>query len=73
MEARHGSYKGYSLGCALVWVIILAITAGADESKRRTIQLTCAGWWLDWLSAAIGRQVYPPPRRWLGRDPNGVS
>jgi hypothetical protein len=30
----------------LVWLIILAIAAGADESKRRTIQLTCAGWWL---------------------------
>ena len=62
MRAGHGSYKRYSFGCMLVWIIVLAIAAGADESKRRPIQLTCAGWWLGWLSATIARHVYPPPR-----------
>ncbi len=39
-----GSYKAYSFGCALVWLIVLAIAAGTDVSERRTSQLTCAGW-----------------------------
>jgi hypothetical protein len=70
MHAGLRSYKAYSFGCVLVWLIILAIAAGADESKRRTIQLTCAGWWLGWLSATIARQVYPPPR--YGEARSGV-
>ena len=57
MHAGRRSYEAYSSGCALVWLVILAITAGTYESKRRTIQLTCAGW----LSATIARQVYPAP------------
>ena len=69
VEGR-GSYEAYSFGCVLVWLIILAIAAGADESKRRTIQLTCAGWWLGWLLATIARQVYPPPR--CGEARSGV-
>jgi hypothetical protein len=54
----------------LVWLIVLAIATRADDSKRRTIQLTCAGWWLGWLSATIARQVYPPPR--YGEARSGV-
>jgi len=70
MHAGRGSYKWYSFGCMLVWLIILAIAAGADESKGRTLQLTCAGWWLGWLSATIARQGYPPPR--YGEARSGV-
>jgi hypothetical protein len=68
MHAGLRSYKAYSFGCVLVWLIILAIAAGADESKRRTIQLTCASWWLGWLSATIARHVYPPPSRGEARS-----
>ncbi len=55
MHAAHRSLKAYSFGCALVWLIVLKIAAGADESKRRTIQLMCAGWWLGWRSETIAR------------------
>ncbi|HXY44146.1 MAG TPA: hypothetical protein VEH29_08150 [Acidimicrobiales bacterium] len=66
MKARRGSYTSYGIGCALVWLVILAITSvTTDESKRRTIRMACAGWWLGWLSATTARYVYPPPRRWL--------
>ena len=64
MQVRRNTYTGYSIGCAVAWLVGLAIaTRVADESKRRAIRLTCAGWWLGWLSATIARQVYPPPLR----------
>ena len=59
---RPRSYKAHSFGCVLVWLIALGIAAGADEQKRRTIRLTCAGWWLGWRSATIARNVHPQAR-----------
>ncbi len=65
MQARLKSYPAYGIGSAVAWLVVLAITTRtADEKKRRTIRLACAGWWLGWLSATIARQVYPPPLRW---------
>ena len=65
MRVPSKSYTAYGIGCVVTWLAILAIAAGAaDEAKRRTIRLTCAGWWLGWVSATIARQVYPPPLRW---------
>jgi hypothetical protein len=65
MRTRLKTYTAYGIGSAVAWLVILAIATGAaDESKRRTIRLTCADWWLGWLSATIARQVYPPPLRW---------
>jgi hypothetical protein len=34
-----------------------------DVQTRNTIRLTCAGWWLGWVSASIARVVYPPPTK----------
>ena len=59
---RPGGYKAHSFGCVPVRLIALGIAAGADEQKRRTIRLTCAGWWLGWLSATIARNVHPQAR-----------
>jgi len=71
MQTRLRSYGAYSIGCVVVWLIILATaTVAAEESKRRRIWLTCAGWWLGWLSATIARQVYPPSHR--GEAPSGA-
>ncbi len=68
MRIRRRTYAAYSIASAVVWLIILGISARiADENKRRTIRLTCAGWWLGWLSATIARHVYPPPPRWRAR------
>lgn len=65
MHASTRSYAAYGIASALAWLVVLAVTARtADEGKRRAVRLTCAGWWLGWLSATIARQVYPPPRRW---------
>lgn len=62
MKARRSSYTIYGIGCAIVWLVILAIantTAGRD--KRRTINVVCGGWWIGWLSASIARHVYRSP------------
>jgi hypothetical protein len=64
MRAPRGSYGRYGVGCALAWLVALAVAARVpDEGKRRAVRITCAGWWLGWLSATIARQVYPPPGR----------
>lgn len=65
MRGRSKTYAGYSVASAVAWLVVLAAAAGvADDSKQRSIRVTCAGWWIGWLSATIARWVYPPPRRW---------
>jgi threonine/homoserine/homoserine lactone efflux protein len=60
MKGRLHSYKGYSIGCAVVWaVILIAVAMSKDESLFHTISLVCGGWWLGWLSATIARSIYP--------------
>lgn len=58
------TYTGYSIGCAIVWAVILAVVStAADAATRRTLLLVFGGWWIGWLSATIARAVYPPPKR----------
>lgn len=60
---RRNTYTGYSIGCAAVWAVILAVVSTeADDTKRRTILLVFGGWVMGWLSATIARSVYPPPK-----------
>jgi hypothetical protein len=62
---KERTYKRYGTACAVVWLVVLAVTTrSADPDKQRTIRVVCGGWWLGWLSATIARHVYPPPRRW---------
>jgi hypothetical protein len=57
------TYTAYSVGCAVVWAVILAVVwAEAGEIKRHTIALVFGGWVIGWLSATIARVVYPPPK-----------
>jgi hypothetical protein len=64
MRWRRNSYTGYSIGCAIVWAILLAVVSAApDTDTRHKVALVFAGWWIGWLSATIARAVYPPPRR----------
>ena len=64
MRRHRNTYTGYSIGCAIVWAIILAVTsAEASDAFRRTIMLVFGGWVIGWLSATIARAVYPPPKR----------
>lgn len=68
LRRRFGTYTSYSIGCAIVWGIILAVVwAEADEATRRTYALLFGGWVIGWLSATIARVIYPPPKKWETR------
>jgi hypothetical protein len=68
MKRFSHTYTGYSIGCAIVWAVILAaVSAKADNAARHTYLLVFGGWVFGWLSATIARMVYPPPKRHLGR------
>jgi hypothetical protein len=63
MRDRRGTYAAYSIGCAVVWAVLLAIVAAKGETaKLRTITLVCCGWWIGWTSTTIARHLYPPPK-----------
>ncbi len=53
---------GYSIGCAVVWAVILTVVAVTYPDRLDTFLLVGAGWLIGWISATIARSVYPPPR-----------
>jgi hypothetical protein len=63
MKLPFRTYTAYSIGCAVVWAVILAVVA-AEGSKgtRHALILIFLGWVLGWFSATIARAVYPPPK-----------
>lgn len=57
------TYTGYSIACALVWAVVLtAVFTHAGQTTRHTFAVFAGGWAIGWLSASIGRVVYPPPK-----------
>ena len=43
---RLNTYTGYSIGCAAVWAVILAVgQRRLDPKTRFTLWLACGGWW----------------------------
>ncbi|MGB8792648.1 MAG: hypothetical protein WCD33_14170 [Mycobacterium sp.] len=57
------TYIGYSIACAVVWAIILAtVWTSAGDATWHTFAVFFGGWAIGWLSASIGRLVYPPPK-----------
>ena len=57
------TYVGYSIACAIVWAVILAtLWICAGETTWHTFTVFFGGWAIGWLSASIGRVVYPPPK-----------
>jgi hypothetical protein len=61
-EAPH--LHGYSISCAAVWAVILALAhRRLDSETRNTLRLVCVGWWTGWTSATIARAGYPPPKK----------
>ena len=56
------TYTGYSIGCAIVWAVILSVVAVVYPNRLRTFLLIGGGWWIGWTSATIARSVYPPPK-----------
>ncbi|MGA9489822.1 MAG: hypothetical protein WBV80_06160 [Mycobacterium sp.] len=71
VHKRRGTYTTYSIGCAVVWAVVLAaVFTYADGATRRTFMVFFGGWAIGWLSATIARVVYPPPRP---RTPAGAN
>jgi hypothetical protein len=67
MKRRFHSYTAYSVGCAIVWAVILAaVWSAADSVTAHKFVLVFGGWVIGWLSATIARAVYPAPRRHTG-------
>jgi hypothetical protein len=58
---KLNSYVAYSIGCAVVWAVILTLVAVTFPDRLHTFLLVCAGWVIGWISATIARSVYPPP------------
>jgi hypothetical protein len=57
------TYVGYSIACGVVWAVILAaVWTQAGDGTRHTLTVFFGGWAIGWLSASIGRVVYPPPK-----------
>lgn len=56
------TYTSYSVACALVWAVILALVAIWYPERLHTFLLVGGGWLIGWLSATIARSVYPPPK-----------
>lgn len=79
MDTRHGfmkkyrrSYAVYSIGCAIVWVILLSILTASESTQRmHQILAVFGGFVIGWTSATIARFVYPPPSKWRHDDVNG--
>lgn len=68
MRRRAASYTSYSIACAIVWAVILAVVSSAtDDATRHKLVMVFGGWVIGWLSATIARAVYPPPKRHSGR------
>jgi hypothetical protein len=63
LRKYSGTYVGYSIACAVVWAVILAtVFSNAGDATRHTFAVFFGGWAIGWLSASIGRVVYPPPK-----------
>jgi hypothetical protein len=62
--SKRNTYTAYSIGCAVVWgVILLLAPRRLDAQTRRELQIVCGGWWMGWTSATIARIGYPPPKQ----------
>jgi hypothetical protein len=66
---KYRNYWVYSVGCLVVWAVLLAILAAkGNDHRTRDILLVFGGWCIGWVSTTIARFVYPPAKRW--RQPN---
>ncbi len=67
MISRLRTYTNYSVGCFVVWGVIL-IARSAAGGPMRTILTVFGGWVIGWASASIARVVYPAPRSWARQN-----
>ena len=63
MKVSLKTYTAYSIGCAVVWAVILTgVAFEAGKGTLHTFVVVFLGWVIGWLSATIARAVYPPPK-----------
>jgi hypothetical protein len=56
---KYRNYWIYSIGCFVVWGVLLAIVAAQGKSdKTHTILLVFGGWVIAWVSGTTARFVY---------------
>jgi hypothetical protein len=66
------TYVGYGIGSAIAWAVVwILVGTLASPTTVRTLSWVFLGWVIGWISAAIGRVVYPAPRRTLLTRPRG--
>ena len=65
--ASYRNYWVYSIGCFVVWAVLLAVVAATRARTRHNVVLVFAAWVIAWVSTTIARYDYPPPTRWLKR------
>jgi hypothetical protein len=66
---KYRNYWIFSIGCFVVWGVILAVVGAQGKgAKMHTVLLVFGGWVIAWVSGTIARFVYPPPGRWLRPD-----
>ena len=64
ITTRLNTYTAYSIGCAGVWAVILALAQRRLEPQtRNALRIVCGGWWMGWASATIARIGLPPPKQ----------
>jgi hypothetical protein len=73
MPQRLNTYTAYSVGCFIVWavLIVVGVMTGHGGEPNHSLLFLVFGWFLGWLSATIARSVYPPPG--ARRPPHGTS
>ena len=63
---KHRNYWSYSIGCFVVWGVLLAVVAAkGNKATTQSRLLVFGGWTIAWVSTTIARYLYPPPKRWL--------
>jgi hypothetical protein len=60
------TYWEYSIGLAVVLVIVFTIVAIAEPYDMHTFLLVFTGFAIGWISGTIARYAYPPPAKWKG-------
>jgi hypothetical protein len=68
--SRFRTYWAYSIGLAIVWVIVLTLTLMIKGAEGLLpLLLVFLGFCLGWVSTTIARYLYPPPARWTANRP----
>jgi hypothetical protein len=63
VKLRPRTYTAYSLGCAVVWAVLLAVVAARKGNRdMRNVLLVFYGSVIAWVSNTVARAVYPLPR-----------